>query len=280
MSAPVLSIVIPASNEEARIGGCLAALLAQRGLPGEAVLEVVVVANGCRDATVRVARDAAEAFAARGWPLIVLDRPEGGKIAALNAGDRQASAGARLYLDADVVCAPDLIAKLLEVLAEPGPVYAGARLVVAPARSPVSRFYGRFWTRLPFNTRGVTGAGLFAVNAEGRARWDAFPPIIADDAYVRSLFAPEERRRIEADYLWPLSEGFRDLVRVRRRQDAGVRELAALLPPGADPRPDRPGRAELLRLAAADPAGFATYAAVAAATRLGRSRDGWARRSG
>lgn len=280
MKRPALSILIPANNEEARIGACLDALLAQRGVPVGAAIEAIVIANGCRDATSGVARTRAAGFAARGWSLVVVDRPEGGKIAALNAGDARASWDARLYLDADVVCAPDLLAGLLEVLARPGAVYAGARLVVAPCRSRASRLYARFWQRLPFNTRGVTGAGLFAVNAEGRARWDNFPAIIADDAFVRSRFAPEERVRVEADYLWPLSEGFRDLVRVRRRQDAGVRELDALLPAGAERRPDRPGRGELLRLVLADPAGFAVYAAVAAATRIGRSDAAWARRRG
>lgn len=274
---PALSIIIPANNEEARISACLAALLGQRGLDRGAPVEIIVVANGCHDATAEVARKAASQAEARGWALRVLELTDGGKIAALNAGDGCASAGARLYLDADVICAPDLLSQLLQALAQPGPIYAGARLVVAPSRSWISRLYGRFWQRLPFNTQGVTGAGLFAINAEARKRWDEFPPIIADDAFVRSLFTPAERRRIEADYSWPLSEGFRDLVRVRRRQDAGVKELARFQPDFA-PGSDRPDRRELRKLALADPAGFAVYAAVALATRLSRADGHWARR--
>jgi glycosyltransferase involved in cell wall biosynthesis len=45
----VLSVILPASNEEAYIGACLTALFASDPVPGGA--EVVVVANGCRDAT-------------------------------------------------------------------------------------------------------------------------------------------------------------------------------------------------------------------------------------
>jgi glycosyltransferase involved in cell wall biosynthesis len=45
----VLSVILPASNEEAYIGPCLTALFASHPVPGGA--EVVVVANGCRDAT-------------------------------------------------------------------------------------------------------------------------------------------------------------------------------------------------------------------------------------
>ena len=104
-----------------------------------------------------------------------------------------------------------------------------------------------------------------------------FNTVFADDAFVRSLFTPAERRRGEADYSWPLSEGFRDLVRVRRRQDAGVKEQARFQPDFA-PGSDRPDRRELRKLALADPAGFAVYAAVALATRLSGADEHWARR--
>ena len=56
MSGPAgrLSVVIPASNEAGRIGACLHALLAQEGVAEP--VEVIVVANGCRDDTAAVAR--------------------------------------------------------------------------------------------------------------------------------------------------------------------------------------------------------------------------------
>ena len=61
----------------------------------------------------------------------------------------------------------------------------------------------------------------------------------------------------------------------------GVREIAARFPElMGRSGPVRPGRAQLARLAAADPAGFAAYAAVALAVRLGGARGaaaGWAR---
>lgn len=275
MSPPPLSIIIPACNEEARIGTCLAALLSQDA-PG-AHLQVIVVPNGCRDDTAGAARRHAGAFAARGWALEVLERPQGGKIGALNAADAQAVHPARLYLDADIVCGPGLIRGLLAALDRPDPVYAGARLAVAPPRSAVSRRYARFWQRLPFLTRGVSGAGLFAVNAAGRQRWGEFPAIIADDAFVRGLFAPHERVLVDAAYSWPISEGFGALVRVRGRQDDGVRELARLYPALMENFDDRPGQAELRRVAAADPVGFATYVTVSLATRLRRKRGVWAR---
>lgn len=278
MSLLDLSIIIPASNEEDRIGDCLASLAAQAGLPPGAAIEVIVVANGCSDNTAVTARAAEAALACRGLALRVLELASAGKVGALNAGDAVALAPARLYLDADTVLSDVLVARLLQVLDSPQPVYAGARLVVAPPRSLVSRLYARFWQRLPFLTEGVSGAGLFAVNGAGRSRWSTFPQIIADDAFVRGLFAPGERRGIEASYMTPLSEGFADLVRVRRRQDAGLRELARLgrLQAGKD----RPRLGSLLRLVARDPVGFGAYAAVRAATRFGQAQGGWDRGTG
>ena len=89
----MLSVIIPASNEEGYIGACLAALIASDPVPGGA--EVVVVANGCRDATAARARDWQERAAAAGWRLTVLELAAGGKPGALNAGDAAAAGDLR-----------------------------------------------------------------------------------------------------------------------------------------------------------------------------------------
>jgi hypothetical protein len=118
------------------------------------------------------------------------------------------------------------------------------------------------------------------VNAAGRARWGAFPAIIADDLFARQNFVASERVQVAAAFDWPVTEGFAGLVRVRRRQDEGSRELAAKFPdlPGLA-EPTAPARGRLLRLALGDPAGFAVYVAVALAGRAGLfpTRAVWAR---
>ena len=88
-----LSVIIPAHDEEAWIDRCLSALLAQEGETGR--VEVLVVANACRDNTAPVAESYAPRAAARGWDLRVLNLAQGGKILALNAGDRAAQAASR-----------------------------------------------------------------------------------------------------------------------------------------------------------------------------------------
>ena len=179
----------------------------------------------------------------------------------------------RVYLDADIVCSPRLLSRIREALDRPEPVYASGELVVAPARSWVTRRFADLWRRLPFVTTDVPGAGLYAVNAAGRARWGTFPRIIADDGYVRLLFRPEERVSVDATFLWPMVEGFSNLVRVRRRQDAGIQQIAEIFPhllANEGKSPVRP--VDHLRLFLAAPISYVVYVTVRLAIRLGGQR--------
>ena len=272
----MLSVILPASNEEAWIGPCLDALLASDP-PGMAA-EVVVVANGCRDGTVAQAQARAGAAQAAGWGLRVLDLAEGGKLAALNAGDAAVQGSIRVYLDADVQVSPALMAQIAQALAGAAPAFASGTPVIPRPASAVTRAYAGFWKSLPFVRSPAPGFGLFAMNAAGRARWGEWPAIISDDTFARLHFAPQERIGLPATYTWPMVEGFARLVRVRRRQDAGVRELATRYPQLMVNEAKAPlTKAALLRMALADPLGFATYAAVSLAVRLGPARPDWTR---
>lgn len=269
-----ISVIIPANNEEGYIGACLDGLIAQEVV---GLVEVVVSANACSDGTVQIAQGYEDRLTQKGWHLIVLDLPEGGKPNALNRADEVITGDIRVYLDADVVMSPQLLNELATVLAVPRPAYASGSMVVSRAKSWITRAYGRIWTRLPFMTEGVPGAGLFAVNTLGRARWDAFPEIISDDTFVRLQFTPDERTRVPATYTWPLVEGFSALVRVRRRQDAGVAELQRLFPGILEREGKAPITPGLLaRLALSDPAGFLTYICVSLAVRSKRE-TAWSR---
>lgn len=271
-----LSVILPASNEEAWIGACLDSLLASDPVEGGA--EVIVVANACRDATVATALARKALAEANGWHFQVLDLAEGGKLNALNQGDALAQGAVRVYLDADVTVSAGLMAALVKALSADQALYGSGRPKVAKGVSRVTRAYARFWSGLPFAQSVAPGFGLFAVNQKGRARWGAFPKIISDDTYVRLLFTPEERREVPHSYTWPMVEGFKALVKVRRRQDAGVAELQALHPEifaneGKSPL----GTKGILKRAARDPLGFVTYAAVSLAVRARRSEADWTR---
>lgn len=272
---PALSVIIPACNEARFIDACLCAVLASDGVD----LQVIVAANGCTDDTAARARAHAPAFEARGWALDVLELPALGKPGALDAGDAAAFHANRAYLDADVTVSPPLLGQIAQALDCAQPRYASGRPMVAPARSAVTRAYSRFWVRLPFVARGVPGFGLYAVNAAGRARWGAFPQIISDDTFVRLNFAPAERIGVPASFEWPMVEGFSQLVRVRRRQDQGVAEVARLYPGlFANAQTTRPSAGWLVAQALRDPLAFAAYVAVSLAVRVGgRGQSGWVR---
>lgn len=272
----LISVIIPANNEEPYIDDCLKALAAQDAAAGP--VEVLVVANGCTDRTVAFAREHTAAFSARNWTLTVLDLEEPGKINALNVGDRAATGCFIVYHDADIRCDPALLGQLREALSIEAPRYATGSLRVGPASSWVTRQYGRFWTKLPFVAGGAVGAGLYGVNRAGRGRWAEFPDIISDDTYARRQFNPEERIEVPAKYQWPMIEGFQNLVRVRKRQDEGVQELSEqfgsmLREEGKKPLSWR----ELARLAVADPIGFTVYSCVSLVVRLKRSNREWVR---
>jgi len=272
----MLSIIIPASNESALIGGCLAAVLASDPLP--CTCEVIVVANGCTDDTAQVARGLCDKATARGWDLRVIELAHGGKLAALNTGDAAARGRVRAYLDADVTVSPELLTQIMAVLDRDAPAYASGRVNITARHSWASRAYARVWRQVPFMRHGVPGCGLFAVNAAGRARWGAFPAIISDDTFVRLQFAPSERHLVQASYDWPIAEGFGALVRVRRRQDAGVAEVAAKYPAiiAHDATPPL-GLFGLARLALRDPLGFVVYAGVALRVKMSPATADWSR---
>ncbi|MFJ1707774.1 glycosyltransferase family 2 protein [Kitasatospora sp. NPDC088346] len=95
-----LWVVIPAYQEEARIGGALRALAAQR----DRDFTLLVVDNGSADGTVAAVR----AFAERApFPVLVLVEPEKGVGCAVDTGFRYAIAhGAALLARTDADCLP------------------------------------------------------------------------------------------------------------------------------------------------------------------------------
>ncbi len=272
-----LSILIPAHNEAEYLGACLDALFVSNPVVGS--VEVIVIANGCLDATAAIAKDFAAVAEAKEWSLQVIETAEGGKLNALNLGEAAAQGAVLAYLDADVIVGPDLMAQIARVLSEEVPSYASGTPKVSPAQSFVTRAYALFWQTLPFLQEGVPGFGIYAVNRSGRARWAKWPDVISDDTFVRLNFAPSERISFPGTYRWPMVEGFANLVRVRRRQDIGVREIGQYYPELLDnDDPKTPGP-NIARRFFSDPVGFAVYALVAVTTRLPvlRSKSRWAR---
>ena len=129
-----LTIVLPAYNEEARLGPALDELfgylnrhgeVGRDGAPGTARLpndiRVLVVDDGSTDGTAVLVRARPEAVKAEGTgdaPLALISVPHGGKGAAVRAGMLAADTDLVLFADADMATPPDQVPLLVAALAD------------------------------------------------------------------------------------------------------------------------------------------------------------------
>lgn len=218
----MISIIIPACNEEAVIERCLRPLLAR---PVAGGLDIVVACNGCRDRT----RELAAAF---GPPVRVLETERASKIAALNLGDAAARGFPRIYLDADVEVCLATIERVAAALDRPDVLAAAPRMAVdtAGASLLVKAFYA-VWLRQPYHRAGMIGGGFYALSEAGRRRFAQFPEVIADDEYVRALFAEDERMTLaDCSFAIRAPRTLADLVRVKTRSRLGLYQLHRRFP--------------------------------------------------
>jgi glycosyltransferase involved in cell wall biosynthesis len=258
-----LSVVIPAHDEAAVIARLLGALVSD---PRSDELEIVVVANGCSDATARVAR----AFE----PAVrVAEIEEASKISALETGDALASHFPRAYVDADVeVEVPTLLA-LADVLEAPGgALVASPRLEVdtRDASWAVRQHY-RVWELSDYRRDGHIGSGIYAMSAEGRSRFATWPRVIADDRFVQQLFLPAERKTLD-EHAFTVRSARTLAAHLRRSTRIARGNLE--LPSAVQRAPDEPARdraANLLGRVARRPglwAAFAVYCVTSVVPRF------------
>jgi dolichyl-phosphate beta-glucosyltransferase len=152
-----LTIVLPAFNEEARLGPALDELFgylhrrgghARDGRPGAellpAAVDVLVVDDGSTDRTAALVRARPEQVAGE---LTLLQVPHGGKGAAVRAGMLAARGDLIVFTDADMATPPDELAPLAQALETADAVY-GSRIQpdgsdMRKTQPPWRRFLGR-----------------------------------------------------------------------------------------------------------------------------------------
>jgi glycosyltransferase involved in cell wall biosynthesis len=219
-------VVVPARDEQELIGPCLRALAAQEGVE-RSDYAVILVLDGCRDAT----RERALASAA-GLELTIVERPPLGVGAARRLGmdlacDRLLAAGAPGALvvstDADSEAAPGWLAALLAA-AGAGARAIGGEVVVEGLEDGVAR---RRDARLRARMHALPGAAhphfsgaSIAVTADTYRRVGGLEPRAAleDEAFARALararipivHIAEARVRTSAR---PVGRAFRGLAR-------------------------------------------------------------------
>src|SRR5215211_1799636 len=107
-AAPSLTVVVPARNAAATLGDCLAALRASVCCPHQ----TIVVDDASTDSTAAVAQS-------HGAHVVRLER-QGGAAVARNAGARLATTKLLFFTDADVMVAPDTLARVVTHLQTDG----------------------------------------------------------------------------------------------------------------------------------------------------------------
>lgn len=217
-----LSVVIPAHNEEAVIGRLLRRLV---DTDIDERLDIFVVANGCTDRTVQVAAEVSHRV-----HVVAIDRSS--KPAALNAGDACARTFPRAYVDADVVVTADALLEVADRLFDQGRLVGAPRLEVDTQSSHLLvRQYYRIWEQSDYRRSGLVGSGLYMLTTAGRARFESFPDIIADDLYVLRHFAADERLSLtEHSFVTRAPKDFVSLVRRQTRIAAGNIQLRRAFP--------------------------------------------------
>lgn len=217
--APHFSVVIPAHNEETVIMRLLESFVP--GLDdGEA--QVIVVPNGCTDRTVELAKSVSA--------VTTVDIAAASKSAALNIGDERANAFPRIYVDADVMLSAETLRALAHVLAVPEARVASPTIrFVLDGRPWSVRAFHRVYERLPYIDNALIGHGVYGLSASGRARFEEFPAVTADDLFVQRLFSVHERIILDSHFVdVQTPKTLRSLLAIRTRTAYGNRQLAAL----------------------------------------------------
>ena len=184
-----------------------------------------MVCNGCTDNTSTMAR--------RFSPAVeVIESSVASKTNALNIGDQTSHGFPRIYVDADITISINTV-RALACRLDRGDV-----LAVAP--TPDINLIGCSWavrkyfsiqSRLPSSREGIGGSGVYALSETGRKRFGQFPDVIADDAFVRIHFKPEEREtlaHVTSTVFAPRK--LSQLLAIRTRAHWGTFELAERFP--------------------------------------------------
>lgn len=218
----MISIIIPAYNEEQVIGLTLTGLL--EGIDSK-ILEVIVVCNACTDKTAELVRSISK-------NIICIEVNKASKTNALNVGDSHAHFFPRVYLDADIQISSKDIVILTKMLKQKSLLAVSPYMQMDLSRSSwLVRAYYDIWQNLPYCREGLIGVGIYALSKEGRSRFNHFPNIIADDGFVRLQYTQKERSAVKGVVsIVTAPSHFIGLIKIKTRSRLGEYELKSRYP--------------------------------------------------
>ena len=187
-----LTIVLPAFNEEARLGPALDELFgylhrrgdhARDGRPGAEQLpprvDVLVVDDGSTDRTADLVRSRPE-LAAR--ELTLLSVPHGGKGSAVRAGMLAAHGDLIVFTDADMATPPDELAPMVQALDSADVVY-GSR--IQPDGSDMRKTQPRWRRFLGQTFHALASAWVVGPVQDTQCGFKGFRRPVARDVFTR-----------------------------------------------------------------------------------------------
>ncbi len=173
-----VSLIVAAHDEQEVIASKVANALALE-YPRER-FELIVVCDGCTDATAARARESGAD--------LVLELPRGGKVSAQDAAVRVAHGEVVAFSDANALWEPDALAQLVRAFADPrvGYVCGQVRFVQAASGERATNQEGLYWRyemavrALESRLRSIT-AGNGAIYATRRGTYIEVDPIMGHD---------------------------------------------------------------------------------------------------
>ncbi len=262
-SAAIASVIIPAHNEELTIERCLESVLAG-ATPGE--LDVIVACNGCTDRTAEIA-------GSFGPDVRVVETAVASKIAALNLADSYAKAFPRMYVDADVTVSRRAVQHLAEEMQSIDAACAAPQLLAPKGDyGPVLAAYYRVWLKSPYFSRNLVGSGFYGLSKAGRARFEDFPDVMADDRFVANLFDDTERFVGSATFTPTFPSTLRSLIEVQARRTVASISFGAAIDHGEVDATDHQSSSRWLGRLASSPRQLPSVAAFIVVRAVSRAR--------
>ena len=158
---PMVTVIIPCSNEARFIGKCLDSVIANNYEEGR--LEILVVDGGSEDGTRRILKNYTKEYSY----IKMLDNPERITPSALNIGVRNATGDFIVRLDAHTSCANDYLRECIHYLNEYGADNVGGILATVPTKDTL---IGKSIALALSNRFGV-GNSYFRTGCSAEPRW-------------------------------------------------------------------------------------------------------------
>ena len=132
---PLVSVVIPAWNEEVGIVKTLKSVMASTYRN----IEIIVIDDGSTDSTIRRVKRYKQRYDRKNSRIHLISQDNTGKAAALNKGIAKASGELIVTLDADSYLAPKSIAELVRTMANPNYAVAIGEIVVGNTKNLIGQ---------------------------------------------------------------------------------------------------------------------------------------------